>query len=87
MTTNAPPHKTVTASASGCSRTYYLYYCCPCCTYDYCLYFDETFAPVAYMIIVRILITMDATSLWAISQMDAKIGFLHDDLHEEVYMQ
>jgi hypothetical protein len=39
------------------------------------------------MAIVHTLIAVDVTSLWAISQMDVKIGFLHSDLHEEDYMQ
>jgi hypothetical protein len=49
-------------------------------------YFDETFAPVAHMTIVRTLIVVTASSSWTISQMDATNAFLHSDLHEEVYM-
>ena len=47
----------------------------------------EAFAPVAHMTTVRTMIAVAASSSWTISQMDAKNAFLHDDLHEEVYMQ
>jgi hypothetical protein len=49
--------------------------------------YDETFAPVAHMTIVRTMIAVVATRSWTISQMDIKNAFLSDDLHEEVYMQ
>jgi hypothetical protein len=48
--------------------------------------YDETFAPVAHMTIVRTLIAVAASSSWTLSQMDVKNVFLHGDLHEEVYM-
>jgi len=49
--------------------------------------YDETFALVAIVIIVRTLIEVASTSSWTNSQMDVKNAFLHGDLHEEVYMQ
>jgi hypothetical protein len=49
--------------------------------------YDETFAPVAHVIIVRTLIAVAATSSWTISQMDVRNAYLHGDLHEEIYMQ
>jgi hypothetical protein len=47
--------------------------------------YDETFAPVAHMTIVRTLIAVAASSSWTISQMDVKNSFLNGDL-QEVYM-
>ena len=49
--------------------------------------YDETFALVAIVIIVRTLIEVASTSSWTNSQMDVKNAFLHGDLHEEVYIQ
>jgi hypothetical protein len=48
--------------------------------------YDETFAPVAHMTIVRTLIAVAASYSWTMSQMDVKNAFLNGDLHEEVYM-
>ena len=49
--------------------------------------YDETFALVAHMTIVRTLIAVAVVHTWSISQMYVKNIFLHGDLHEEVYMQ
>jgi hypothetical protein len=51
--------------------------------YDY----DETYAPVAHMTTVRILIVVAASKSCNIDQMDVKNAFLHGDLHQVVYMQ
>jgi hypothetical protein len=49
--------------------------------------YDETFAHVAKMNTVRILISCAANFGWTLHQLDAKNAFLHDDLQEEVYME
>ncbi|GKA46038.1 gag-pol polyprotein [Tanacetum coccineum] len=49
--------------------------------------YEETFAPVAKITIVRTLIAVDSSCQWKISQMEVKNAFLNSDLKEEVYMK
>ena len=48
--------------------------------------FDETFAPVAKMNIIRVLLSLAANLNWPLKQFDVKNVFLHGELIEEVYM-
>ena len=56
-------------------------------TQTYGIDYEETFAPVAKINSIRILISCAVNLNWDIYQMDVKDAFLHGDLHEEVYMQ
>ena len=49
--------------------------------------YQETFAPVAKMIIIRVVIALAAQFKWELHQMDVKSAFLNGNLTEEVYME
>lgn len=49
--------------------------------------FNETFAPVTKITIVRYLLSIAAAKDWEVHPMDVHNALLHDDLEEEVYMK
>ena len=61
--------------------------CCKRFTKEYGIDYEETFAPIACISSVCVLLAVAAASKWDIFQMDVKNAFLNGDLSEEVYMQ
>ena len=55
-------------------------------TQTYGVDYQDTFAPVAKMNTVRILLSLATHDNWQLIQYDVKNTFLHSDLDEEIYM-
>ena len=49
--------------------------------------YRETFAPVAKMDTIMLVLSIATSKRWKVHHMDVKTDFIHGDLHEEIYMQ
>ena len=49
--------------------------------------YHETFAPVAKMDSIRLVLAISASKHWEVHHIDVKSSFLHGDVHEEIYMK
>ena len=50
------------------------------------VYYTDTFAPVAKMDSIRLVLAIVASKGWQVHHMDFKSSFLHGELQEEIYM-
>ena len=48
--------------------------------------YHETFVPVAKMDSIRLVLTISTSKHWEVHNMDVKLEFMHEDIHEEIYM-
>ena len=55
-------------------------------TQTYGIDYQETFAPVAKINSIRVLLSLAVNSNWSLHQLDVKNAFLNGDLEEEVFM-
>ena len=49
--------------------------------------YHETFAPVAKMDSICLVLAFSTSKHWEVHYMDVKSAFLHGDIHEEIYMK
>ncbi|KAL6214625.1 hypothetical protein ACLB2K_014057 [Fragaria x ananassa] len=74
------------ALEKNCTWEYKARLVAKCYAQKYGVDYDETFAPVAKINTIRVLLSLAANLDWPLQQFDVKNAFLHGDLHEEVYM-
>lgn len=53
---------------------------------EYGVDYEETFAPIAKMTIVQLVLAIAASQGWSLRQMHVKNAFLHRDFKEEISM-
>ena len=49
--------------------------------------YTDTFAPVAKMDSIRLVLALAASKCWEVHHMDVKSAFLHGEIHKDIYMQ
>ena len=49
--------------------------------------YHETFASMAKMDSIRLVLAIAASKHWEVHHMDVKISFIHGDIHEDIYMK
>ena len=52
-----------------------------------CVDYHETFAPVAKMDSIRLVLEISASKHWEVHHMDVNSAFIHGYLHEDIYMK
>ena len=49
--------------------------------------YNETFAPVAKMDSIRLVLAIETSKKWEVHHMDVKSSFIHGDIEEYIYMK
>ena len=47
----------------------------------------ETFAPVAKMDSIRLVVAIAASKCWEVHHMDVKSAYIHGEIQEDIYMK
>ena len=78
---------TVKDKANGCVERYKVRLVAKGFTNSYGIDYQETFASIAKLNTIRVLLSLAVNQDWPLHQLDVKNAFLNSNLEEEIYME